>query len=98
MPNRKRTVALTLQIFLDPASQPIRLPFLISGRVQSRALRFWEIPEERGFFVSVNARFAVANAPTVMIVEDNLKKKDCHMGMAKTTKDVPSTVRRETAF
>jgi hypothetical protein len=26
------------------------------------------------------------------------KKKDCHMGMAKTTKDVPSTVRRETAF
>jgi hypothetical protein len=26
------------------------------------------------------------------------EEKDCHMGMAKTTKDVPSTVRRETAF
>jgi hypothetical protein len=30
--------------------------------------------------------------------KEERKKKDCHMGMAKTTKDVPSTVRRETAF
>jgi PleD family two-component response regulator len=76
MPNRKRTVALPLQIFLDPASQPIRLPFLISGRVQSRALRFWENSGGARFFVPVNARFAVANAPTVMIVEDNLIERE----------------------
>ena len=30
--------------------------------------------------------------------EQKKAEKDSHMGMAKTTKDVPSTVRRETAF